>query len=523
MKMGTISLLLTKIYKSGVTISALLMLSACGPEGEFAPLTGSTPPPAPERKVVEESAPEVIPEAPTNILTPIFRKAEEEKKEEEIVDNRPARIKINIGVMLPLSGDTGEVGQAILNAITMAMFDAKDKRLNLIPTDTRGTPEGARRAAESLVTQKADIIIGPLFAGSIRAAKPIAKEAGINMISFSTDQDVAGDNVYLLSFRPEEQVGRIIKYASKQQHEKFAALIPETLYGGRVVDVLEPLIATDFNELVAMELYPNDPSSLDEPVKRIANYDFRRQEFVEERNFLRSLGNNDDMGQEFLRELRNLETIGDVEYDAILLPEGGAMLGSLAPLLSYYEIDLTKVKVLGTGLWQDEMLFNEPQLQGGWFAAPEQEKSNEFLERYNESFGTMPPRLVTLGYDAMALVANIVRSQRAPTFSRKILTDPSGFVGLDGIFRFHRTGLVERGLAVFEVSEEEFIKIEEAPKSFVQKNRPLYVEVPMDFTPKFDPVFGLEADVPSLSIEVDLDKLAQETLERSSNPPDPIP
>ncbi|WDU57659.1 penicillin-binding protein activator [Pseudemcibacter aquimaris] len=517
--MGSISLLIKKIYKTTLVVPALLTLAACGPDSDNAPFAQSAPP-APEQEIVFDTKPETIPDEPTNILTPILRR---DDKQEEIIDNRPARLKINVGVMLPLSGDTGQVGQAMLNAITMAMFDAGDKRLNLIPVDTRGTPEGAEAATTELIARNADIIIGPLFAGSIRAAKPIAKEAGLNMISFSTDQDVAGDNVFLLSFRPEEQVGRIIKYASKQQHEKFAALIPETLYGGRVVDVLEPLIATDFNELVAMEVYPNDPSMLDEPVKRIANYDYRRQEFLDERQFLRSLGNDDDMGREFLTELRNLETLGDVEFDAILLPEGGSMLGSLAPLLSYYEIDLTKVKVLGTGLWQDPMLFNEPQLQGGWFAAPEEEKSNAFLDRYNDAYGVMPPRLVTLGYDAMALVSNIVRSQRTPTFSKKILTDPSGFVGLDGIFRFHRTGLVERGLAVFEVSEDEFIKIEDAPKSFIQENRPLYVEVPMDFTPKFDPVFGLEGGAPSLSIEVDLEKLAQETLELSSNPPDPIP
>jgi hypothetical protein len=89
---------------------------------------------------------------------------------------------------------------------------------------------------------------------------------------------------------------------------------------------------------------------------------------------------------DLLDEIKNLETLGHVNFDAILLPEGGAMLGSIAPLLSYYEIDLAEVKVLGTGLWQDPMLFREPQLQGGWFAAPEDDITKKFITRYEESF-----------------------------------------------------------------------------------------------------------------------------------------
>ena len=493
-------------------LASMIFLSACGPDGDMASLARNAPPAA-DNPVVDDGINRRAP--PTSILI-----ADDDDEEIE-VDNRPARVKINIGVMLPLSGDTAEVGNALMNAVTLALFDAKDKRLEIIPVDTRGTPQGAEEAAQELISQNVDIVIGPLFSDSIKAAHPIIKRAGVKMIGFSTDHDVAGDGVYLLSFRPEEQVGRIIKYASDQRYGKFAALIPDTLYGGRVMSVLEPLVASEFNDLVSLEIYPSDGTLLDDPVKRIANYDYRRQEFIEEMRFLRSLGRDDDMGQEFLNEIRNMEALGDVEFDAILLPEGGSMLGSLAPLLSYYEIDLTKVKVLGTGLWHDPMLFNEPQLQGGWFAAPDDERANQFITRYEQAFGRTPPRIVSLGYDAMALVANIVRDQRAPTFSNRILTNPNGFYGLDGIFRFHRTGLVERGLAVYEVTTDAFIKIDDAPSSFVEDERPLYVEIPYNFKPKYDPIFGLKGSDPTLTIDTDLDLLTRRNLELSINPIDP--
>lgn len=507
MKMESAQLLLKKLTGFAVILASALIISACGPEDGTVPVARSAPP-APDEE--NRRAP------PENIIVDTYD--DEEYLE---VDNGPARVKINIGVMLPLSGDTAEVGQALLNAATMALFDAHDKRLEMIPIDTKGTPEGATEAMIELIEKEVDIIIGPLFSENIKVTQPIAKQAGVKMIGFSTDQDVAGDGVFLLSFRPEEQVGRIIKYASDQRHENFAALIPDTLYGGRIMNVLEPLVATEFNDLVALEMYPSDASMLDEPVKRIANYDYRRQEFLDEMSFLRSLGRTDDMGQEYINEIKNMEALGDVNFDAILLPEGGSMLGSIAPLLSYYEIDLTKVKVLGTSLWLDPMLFNEPQLQGGWFAAPEDDVANKFIARYEQSFQRTPPRIVTLGYDAMALIANIVRTQRAPMFSNRILTSPDGFMGLDGIFRFHRSGLVERGLAVYEVTSDAFLKIEPAPRSFIENERPLYVEVPINFTPKFDPVFGLKGDAPSLTIEVDLDSLPKKNLEMSAEPTSP--
>lgn len=498
---------LRKLANFVIIIITSVIITACGPDEGSSPVSLSAPP-APDGDI--EHAP------PQSIIVA----DDDDYFAEE--DNRPARLKINIGIMLPLTGDTAEVGQALLNAATLALFDAKDKRLVMIPTDTHGTPEGAIEAVNQLIAKNVDVIIGPLFSENIKAAHPIAKEAGIKMIGFSTDEEVAGDGVYLFSFRPEEQVGRIIKYASKQHHKKFAALIPDTLYGKRIMSVLEPLVASQFNELTELEIYPSDSSMLDEPVKRIANYDYRRKEFIDEMRFLRSLGQNDAMGQEYINKIRNMETLGDVDFDAILVPEGGSMLGSIAPLLSYYEIDLDKVKVLGTGLWHDPMLFNEPQLQGGWFASPEDELANKFIERYKNTFTRTPPRIVTLGYDAMALVANIVRSQKAPTFSDRILTNPDGFAGLDGIFRFHRSGLVERGLAVYEITTNEFLKIDPAPVSFVEKDRPLYVELPIDFKPKFDPVFGLTGDGPSLSIETDLNSLPTGNPELSAVPPSPF-
>lgn len=378
-----------------------------------------------------------------------------------------ARKTIRVGLMLPLSGPNSAIGTALFNAASLALFDAHDRRIDLIPLDTQGTPEGTMSAMDALLPQRPDVIIGPLFSGNIQAIKARAQDAGISIIGFSTDHNVAGDGVYLLSFPPKEQIRRVVAYSTNAGYGKFAALIPETAYGSRILEIYGPLIGELDKELVSVEFYPPNPEKLFDPVKKIANYAMRRQEYLDEVEFLESLGEDDDFGQELLDEIKNLETLGEVEFDAILLPEGGALLTTLAPLLAFYEIDPAKIKVMGTGLWHDRMLIHEPQLIGGWFAGPENARAEKFMARYEGAFGKKPPRLTTLGYDAMALVATLVRTKKMPDYSAQTLTNMEGFLGLDGIFRFRENGLVERGLAVYEVTRRGFKIIDPAPTDFI--------------------------------------------------------
>lgn len=395
----------------------------------------------------------------------------EEIFQEDAVDE-PARHEIRIGVLLPLSGPDAAIGNAFLNAATLALFDSRDKRLALLPYDTKGTAEGAATAITELLLRKPDLIIGPFFSHAIAAIKPVARQAEINVIGFSSDYTVAGDGVFLLNFPLEEQIERVTRYASDQGYTRFAALVPETTYGTRALKILSSNVAHQGRELTAIEYYPPDSSRLVDPVMNIARYKERRQEYTREIDFLEKLDADDDLAREMLDELKNEETIGDVAFDAILLPEGGAMLTTLAAWVSYYEIDPTRVKLLGTGLWDDEMLYLEPQLHGGWFAAPDHEISNIFLHRYRQIYDRNSPRLVTLAYDAVALAATLVRHEKFPDFSAEQIANENGFSGLEGIFRFSAAGLIERGLAVYEVGTTEFTIINPAPKNFIARDLP---------------------------------------------------
>ena len=382
-------------------------------------------------------------------------------QEEGVFSDDPIRIAI----VLPLSGPSAAAGQALLDAASLALFEAYDPRLSLNPYDTLGTPEGAERAVRLALSDGAKVVLGPLFAESIRRAAPAARQAGVPLIGFSNNRSIAGDGVYLLSFMPDQEVRRVARFAMEQGYRKFAALIPDTPYGQMILKSFSDTLNESEASIVALEIYTRDSQEVFGPVRRLADYDTRRRAYLAEEAFLKAL--DDDLADEILKSIENLETLGDVTFDAVLVPEGGQLLRSLAPLLPFFEVDPVNVRFLGTGLWDDRSLVHEPPLQGAWYAGVPVEASDAFALRYKTLFGAEPLRIASLGYDAMSLIAALARNElRHERFTAKAIEDPNGFTGVDGTFRFLADGTPERNLAVIEISRTGFRTLSPAPDSF---------------------------------------------------------
>jgi ABC-type branched-subunit amino acid transport system substrate-binding protein len=163
-----------------------------------------------------------------------------------------------------------------------------------------------------------------------------------------------------------------------------------------------------------------------------------------------------------------LEGLEDLPYQALIVPEFGERLKSLAPLLPFYGVDQAKVKLIGTSQWDDPQLTNEPSLFGAWFAAPTASDRDAFVQRYERAFGRRPHRLASLAYDATALTAVLARQAGGKADFADALRQPSGFHGVDGLFRFGPDGAIERGLAMFEIVQRGQRVIDPAPESFVE-------------------------------------------------------
>ncbi|MEM8772113.1 MAG: penicillin-binding protein activator [Pseudomonadota bacterium] len=419
--------------------------------------------PSPSGPVVERRVPQTVepfPEAEdrraeTEELTEYDRRGFVEPR--HMGDQEPVRVAL----LLPFSAPNPaaqKVASAMFDAAQLAAFDAGDDRFLLIPKDTKGLPEGAAAAARSALADGAEIILGPLFSELTEAAAPVARAADVPMIAFSSDLQVAGDGVYLLSFPPELEIDRVTDFAVQQEITRFGVLAPLSEYGSRVSTAFSDDVYRNGGIIVHEERYEQEPDAMLEPAKRLARYS---KEIV-------PLELRHGFEGERSEERPSSAAAGNTRgYQAVLMPEQGTLLRALAPLLPYYNVDITQIKLLGVSAWNNPRLTREPALRGGWFAAPDPTITRNFENRFAGAFGAPPPRLASLAYDATLLAARLAASpRRRNRFSVEAITDPNGYFGADGLFRLNADGSVERGLAILEIQPGGIQVVDPAPRSF---------------------------------------------------------
>ena len=337
---------------------------------------------------------------------------------------RPAPVAgptVKVALLLPLSGKNAALGQAMLQAAQLAMFDIGNAGFTLLPEDTRASPEGASAAAEAALNDGAQLILGPLFSSEVKAVKPIAASHNVNVVAFSTDWTQGGGNAFVIGFLPFSQVQRVVAYASAKGYHRIGLIAPDSEYGNAVGSYFQS-VAAKYNVQAG-------------PVARLSA--------------------TGSIGAAF----------APGSADAVLFAVGGAQASAAAAQLTRAGLPPAPVKRLGTGLWDDSVALDaDPNLQGAWYAAPAAGGRRAFEAKYLQTYGQSPPRLVTLAYDATALAAVLARSGNG--FDRAALTNPNGFAGIDGIFRFRNDGLVDRGMAVMQIGQGTATVADPAPATF---------------------------------------------------------
>jgi len=336
-----------------------------------------------------------------------------------------------LALLLPFSSPSDRLRQeaeSMMKAAELAVFEREAADVLLITLDTGGTPQGAQSATQAALNSGADVILGPILSGSVTAANQIAHRSGTPVLAFSTDQKVAGNGAYLLSFPPEAEVERIVEFAAETGVERFAFLGPTSEYGRRVNEAYRKAVQDTGGQVVASASYNGDDISvMQDPAKGMA------------------------------AQYRS------TRYQAIILPEGGTALRSLAPLLPYYNVNPTTVQFLGTGLWKNKSTVREPALSGGVFAGPDPDAQAAFEESYDSAYGESNSSLASLAYDAVAIGAYVADGKPKDRMER--LEDPNGFYGADGLIRFEADGKPQRGLAVYQVRNGKFVVVDPAPKT----------------------------------------------------------
>lgn len=337
-----------------------------------------------------------------------------------------------IGLILPLSasGNAAVAAQSLRNAAEMAIAEFTGANIQLIVKDDGGTGPGAQAAAQQAIDEGARAIIGPVFAHTVAAAGQVARQRGVPLVGFSTDTNVATQGVYLLSFLPQTDVDRAVRYAASLGRRSFAGLVPDNAYGSVVEAAFRETVPVVGGRVVGLERYATGGNGYAEAARRLAG--------------------------------------SAAQADALFLPDAADAVPQIIQGLDAAGVNLSGKQLIGTGLWDDRKLFAAPSLAGGIFAAPDPAGFRAFSQRYQARYGREPVRTATLAHDAVSLMAALVGAGGEAGITDAAIQNPSGFTGIDGIFRFRADGTNQRGLAVMQIGGGTAQIVSPAPRSFAQ-------------------------------------------------------
>lgn len=332
-----------------------------------------------------------------------------------------------VALLLPISGKDGDVGQTLANATTLALLDTKSSNIRMTTYDTA---LGVQAAAEKAIADGNKLILGPLRGDNVVTVAGIARPANVPIISFSNDVSAAGENVFLLGHLPNQSISRVVEFAKKRGKTRFAGLVPKNVFGQRALSNLTRSVRDAGGTMVTIQEYNgNSRSSIEAAARKISNS-------------------------------------GGV--DAVLIADSGRKAAIGAAYLR--SNGLQTVQIMGTDRWNvDDSLVSSSVMRGAWFASVADGLYRQYATNYRSRFNDKPLRLSSLGYDSVLLVARVARDWPVGTnFPVEKLTDPGGFIGIDGAFRFMPNGLSERMLEVQEVRQGQYVTIDAAPRAFEQ-------------------------------------------------------
>ena len=328
-----------------------------------------------------------------------------------------------VALLVPLSGSNAGIGRSIANATMLAVLDTKTEKVRITNYDTA---TGAAAAAQRAIAEGAQLILGPLLSEDVRAVAPIAKAAGVPVISFSNDTGVAGDGVYLLGYAPTQSIDRVVAYAQSRGVTNFAGLVPNGLYGQRASTAFLRSVEDAGGQVLSLQTYGRTSGAIQTAVTRL----------------------NDK-----------------APYGAVLVADGGATAAIAAPLVKKGS---PATHILGTELWNSETgVSARTALAGAWFASVPDALYRQYAVKYRARYGTGPYRLSSLGYDSVLLTVRISRDWTVgKAFPEARLHDADGFSGIDGAFRFGRDDIAERALEVQEIRGGASVTVSPAPTGF---------------------------------------------------------
>ena len=344
------------------------------------------------------------------------------------------------------------VTRNLINALELSIYKKEIKKISLNINSYIDIKE-----LEKLLIEKAKpgkIFIGTLTPESSKIVKNYCYK-GILFFSFAPDKSLADECVYLINFFPEDDL--IALFNHFPEGSRIALLFPENAYGYYINYIIDPIADESSSLIVNRASYKEDLTNAREAIKELSKYELRKYELNRQKKILEK--KDDVISKKALKKIEKFETIGEVDFTHLILPDYSIRLLEIAPLLPFYDVDPNKVKFVGTGVWDDKIFFDEPSLQGAIFSGIDEVNRLTFLNDYEKIYQEKPIRTATLPYDLLGIVSYIINQKMTIAQAYDLLDNSQiKFDGIDGKFSFVEN-VIFRELDILKIEKGSAIKL----------------------------------------------------------------
>ena len=364
------------------------------------------------------------------------------------IQKTSAEEKIKIGLLVPTTGQHSEIGKSIIKSVRLAINKIDNPLIEILPRDTQSNPLITLRKAKELNEIGVKIIIGPVFNKNLIYLDEIKDVIFLSLTNKTINNP---KNIISTGINSESQFNTISKFQKINEIEKTIILIPKVNYK----EEIEKAIQQSKIKVNKVYYYESDPTKLTNQIEEITKYFQRKQNLENEIKRLEK--SNKPNKKRETEDLKKLDTLGKVDFDAIIISDFDESLKSITTSLLYTDVSPKDVYFITLNQWFDESLLKETSSQPIYFPSINKENYDYFIKTYHETFNEYPNQLSFLSYDLIGLVYYLIVKNNF-VVSKKMFLKKNMFKGKIGIFDI-KNNKINHILNFYKVEDGSFKKI----------------------------------------------------------------
>ena len=355
---------------------------------------------------------------------------------------------LKIGLLAPLSGEYRELGNSLLYSLQMALEEIDDKNVLIIPRDAGyNNKKKLNLAIEDLRSQNVNIIIGPI---SHQDFDEIRKFNNLIFISPSNISPEFTNNIISVGISLESQLNALINFLKKQKKNKTVIMYPDNDYSTLIEKKIDKLNLSNIRRFK----YSPNPQVLTGEIETLTNYMQRKRSLELRKKMFED--KDDEQSIKELQKLEQLYTLGDVNFDSVIIIDFGNSLKSVLTSLVYTDVNQDRVLFTTVNQWFDESIFYENAIRNLYYPSINYKEFKKYNEKYFDKFKSYPNEITILTYDTLGLIYYAwkkngkINSLNDFIFKNKIK-------GKIGTFSFKNKKVIQ-DLEIYKTDRNKFIK-----------------------------------------------------------------